>query len=236
MPVDNKRYKDSDSKKDAMKLKTDQGAEFNYDPVHFIRSHSKNNDPADVQTQIWEVVFEPDPKDSSRTLSHVATCGGNSICIIDVNSGTVLMKYKHKDIRENFYTLAWSTLELGGEKTNILASGGIKGEIRMFHPSSKVCFHEWKPSDKKNIAVNSLVFHSSEPTWLFCGTNDGHVSLFDIGTPTLPTYDGVNPQQLLKLFPTTGMFTTLRGVVLTRSGFWQELRLGLSDGRLIQRN
>ena len=28
---------------------------FNYDPVHFIRSHSKNNDPADIQTQIWEV-------------------------------------------------------------------------------------------------------------------------------------------------------------------------------------
>jgi len=114
------------------------------------------------------------------------------------------MKYKHKDIRENFYTLSWSTLELGGEKTNILASGGIKGEIRMFHPSSKVCFHEWKPSEKKNIAVNSLVFHSSEPTWLFCGTNDGHVSLFDIGTPSLPTYDGVNPQQLLRLFPDYG--------------------------------
>ena len=29
--------------------------DFKYDPVHFIRSHSKNNDPADVQTQIWEV-------------------------------------------------------------------------------------------------------------------------------------------------------------------------------------
>ena len=23
-----------------------------YDPVHFIRSHSKNNDPADIQTQV----------------------------------------------------------------------------------------------------------------------------------------------------------------------------------------
>ena len=98
---------------------------FNYDPVHFIRSHSKNNDPADIQTQIWEVrtmarrcgesceviivqvVFEPDPNDAAKTTSLVATCGGNSICIIDVNSGTVLMKYKHKDIKENFYTLAW---------------------------------------------------------------------------------------------------------------------------------
>merc|ERR1712055_655408 len=116
----------------------DQKDNFNYDPVHFIRSHSKLNDPADVQTQIWEVVFEPDPSDNSKTLSNVATCGGNSICLIDVNSGTVLMKYKHKDIRENFYTLAWTTLTLDDEKTNILASGGIRGEIRMFHPQNKV--------------------------------------------------------------------------------------------------
>ena len=72
---------------------------FNYDPMHFIRSHSKNNDPADIQTQIWEVVFEPDPHHADRTTSQVATCGGNSICIIDVNSGTVLMKYKHKELK-----------------------------------------------------------------------------------------------------------------------------------------
>ena len=52
--------------------------------------------------------------------------------------------------------------------------------------------------------MNSLIFHSSEPTWLFCGTNDGVVSLWDVGTPTLPTYDGVNPKQLLKLFPDYG--------------------------------
>jgi len=48
--------------KDAKKVKSDKKDEegsgkesFNYDPVHFIRSHSKNNDPADIQTQIWEV-------------------------------------------------------------------------------------------------------------------------------------------------------------------------------------
>jgi hypothetical protein len=47
--------------------------------------------------QIWEVVFEPDPQNPEKTTSRVATCGGNSICIIDVTSGTVLMKYKHKE-------------------------------------------------------------------------------------------------------------------------------------------
>ena len=38
-----------------------------------------------------------------------------------------------------------------------------------------------------------------QPTWLFCGTNDGVVSLWDVGTPSLPTYDGVNPSMLLKV-------------------------------------
>eukprot|EP00095_Tigriopus_kingsejongensis_P006498 maker-scaffold676_size113663-snap-gene-0.33 protein:Tk06498 transcript:maker-scaffold676_size113663-snap-gene-0.33-mRNA-1 annotation:"leucine-rich repeat and wd repeat-containing protein 1" len=190
------------------KLKTDDststGEVLAYEPVHFIRSHSKNNDPADIQTQIWEVVFEPDAQNSDKTTTLVATCGGNSICIIDVNAGTVLMKYKHKDLKENFYTLAWTTLNLEGEKTNILVSGGIRGEIRMFHPKHRVCFHEWRPVDKKSIAVNSLVFHSEKPTWLFCGTSDGYVTLWDIGSPSLPSYDGVNPVQLLRLYPDYG--------------------------------
>jgi len=177
---------------------------LSFDPVHFIRSHSKNNDPADIQTQIWEVVFEPDPEDASKTTSNVATCGGNSICIIDVNTGTVLMKYKHKELKENFYTLAWTTLLLGDQKSNILLSGGIRGEIRMFHPKHKVCFYEWRPVDRKSIAVNSLVFHSEKPTWLFCGTSDGMITLWDVGLPTLPSYDNVNPTRLLKLFPDYG--------------------------------
>ena len=70
--------------------------------------------------------------------------------------------------RENFYTLAWTTLLLGDQKSNILLSGGIRGEVRMFHPNHKVCFYEWRPVDRKNIAVNSLVFHSEKQTWLFC--------------------------------------------------------------------
>ena len=58
---DKKRPKvDSPNVKDVKKSKVDTSADgasktFNYDPVHFIRSHSKNNDPADIQTQIWEV-------------------------------------------------------------------------------------------------------------------------------------------------------------------------------------
>ena len=34
---------------------TDAGGHMSFDPVHFIRSHSKNNDPADIQTQVRHV-------------------------------------------------------------------------------------------------------------------------------------------------------------------------------------
>ena len=64
---------------------------------------------------------------------------------------TILDKNKYQNIffRENFYTLAWTTLQFGDTstessgksnhlKSNILVSGGIRGEIRMFHPENKV--------------------------------------------------------------------------------------------------
>ena len=114
-----------------------------YHPTHFIRTHSKNNDPSDSSTQIWGVVFEPDLENNNKTTNLVATCGGNIVCVIDVISGCVMMKYKHKDVKECFYTLAWSTLTIDGDKSNILVSGGVKGEIRVYHPSNKVCYYSW---------------------------------------------------------------------------------------------
>ena len=39
---------------------------------------------------------------------------------------------------------------------------------------------------------------------MFCGTSDGVVSLWDTGKPSLPTYDGVDVQMLVKLFPDYG--------------------------------
>ena len=114
------------------------------------------------------------------------------------------MKYKHKDVKECFYTLAWSTLTKEGVKTNILASGGVKGEIRMYHPRKKVCYYCWRPVDKKDVSVNSLVFHSSEPSWIFCATNDGVVTMWDVETPNLPDYNGCGHKLLMEISPNYG--------------------------------
>ena len=184
--------------------KVDVSEGINYSAVHFIRCHSKNNDPTDVKTQIWGVMFEPHPDDNNKTTHHVATCGGDSVTVIDVNSGIVEIKYKDKDTNEQFFTLAWTTLTVDDKKINVLATGGIQGEIKMIHPQNKVCYHTWRAVNSKKTAVYSLVFHSNQPTWLFSGSSDGLVTLWDVGTPILPSYDRVHPKIIMKLSPNFG--------------------------------
>ena len=58
--------------------KIDSSKAVSYEPEHFIRCHSKDNDSTDVKTPIWGVMFEPDPDDDSKASSHVATCGDNT--------------------------------------------------------------------------------------------------------------------------------------------------------------
>ena len=74
----------------------------------------------------------------------------------------------------------------------------------MYHPRNRVCYYSWRPVDKKNISVNSLVFHSSEPSWMFCATNDGVVTMWDVGIPNLPYYNGCEHKILIKMNPDYG--------------------------------
>ena len=49
------------------------------------------------------------------------------------------------------------------------------------------------------------------------GTSDGAMTLWDIGVPTLPSYEGVNPQLLLKRFPDYG---EIYNIAWTGSNRW----------------
>ena len=44
---------------------------FQYQPTHFMRAHSKYNDPSDSSTAIWGVVFEPDLENKNKTTQLV---------------------------------------------------------------------------------------------------------------------------------------------------------------------
>ena len=188
-----------------------------YDPTAFIRCHGtgrSNRAFTETKTQVWDIAFEPDKINPRKTTNIVATCGGNSICFIDINTGEVIMKYSHKEKGENFYTIAWTILpHKTGDKKSILVAGSKKGEISMFYPEGKDCFYVWPfcrnigEEDKdlkrwQKTAINSVVFHSIKTTWLFIGCKNGVIFLYDIGSDlVLPDYSSVDPQELLRLDP-----------------------------------
>lgn len=178
-----------------------------YEPVHFLRCHSFNNDPADSKTKIWRCAFQPsfkpstDPAATSNGANGtedarlsdsrlITTCGGDSICLIDCSSGKVMKKYKHA--KEDFYCVAWSTLQVmqadgekRGETTNIIAAAGQQGDIKLLQPDQLLCIALLKGHKKH---VNCLLFHTSNPCYLFSGSNDKSVMLWDIGVPVLPDF------------------------------------------------
>ncbi|KAK3876780.1 hypothetical protein Pcinc_018457 [Petrolisthes cinctipes] len=167
-----------------------------FQPMYFLRTHSKNNDPADVQTQIWQCSFEPKQGKSDSTNYTVATCGGSSVCFIDVESGGVILKYnrntKTATAGEILYAQVWSRVpldDLGLNSITILAAAGGRSTVVVMHPEAGVCYQMFRTVPNKAAAViNSLQFHPKKATWLFCGHQDGQIQLWDVGVPSLPSY------------------------------------------------
>ncbi|XP_005525903.1 PREDICTED: leucine-rich repeat and WD repeat-containing protein 1 [Pseudopodoces humilis] len=167
------------------KRKEDVSAE----PLHFLQCHSKGNSREDFKTQLWSGVFEPvldsgarkDPiVSSSRT---VATCGGESVCLIDCETGTVLKKYKVAT--EEFFSVAWTTLTMvisdsRKKAHNILAAAGRRGIVKLIHVAADFCYGEIK-AHKKPIAT--VCFSPTQETHLFTASYDKRIALWDIGIP-----------------------------------------------------
>ncbi|EMP28876.1 Leucine-rich repeat and WD repeat-containing protein 1 [Chelonia mydas] len=159
------------------------------EPFHFLQCHSKGNSREDFKTQLWSCVFEP-PLDSGTrkdpvvsTSRTMATCGGESVCLIDCETGIVLKKYKVP--AEEFFTVAWTTLTMvtndgRKKKHNILAAAGRRGIVKLIHVSADFCYGEIK-AHKKPIAT--ACFSPTCETHLFTASYDKRIGLWDIGVP-----------------------------------------------------
>ena len=123
----------------------------------------------------------------------MATCGGRYLCVINIESGDLLLKYCHKMKSQDFFTLSWSKMKFG----NILATGSSHGEIRLFHLDKEVSFYHW--IYKKGTAINAAKFHHQMPNLLFTASSDSVVILWNIGEPVPPSYNEANHEQLLYL-------------------------------------
>ncbi|NWU58520.1 LRWD1 protein, partial [Dromas ardeola] len=180
----------SGNKRSKTQANTEEEAEdVSAEPLHFLQCHSKGNSREDFKTQLWSCVFEPlldcgarkDPiVSSSRT---VATCGGESVCLIDCETGTVLKKYKVAT--EEFFSVAWTTLTMvisdsRKKSHNILAAAGRRGIVKLIHVAADFCYGEIK-AHKKPIAT--VCFSPTQETHLFTASYDKRIALWDIGIP-----------------------------------------------------
>ncbi|NXV50460.1 LRWD1 protein, partial [Uria aalge] len=180
----------SGNKRSKTQANTEEAAEdVSAEPLHFLQCHSKGNSREDFKTQLWSCVFEPlldcgarkDPiMSSSRT---VATCGGESVCLIDCETGTVLKKYKVAT--EEFFSVAWTTLTMvisdsRKKSHNILAAAGRRGIVKLIHVAADFCYGEIK-AHKKPIAT--VCFSPTRETHLFTASYDKRIALWDIGIP-----------------------------------------------------
>ncbi|XP_057295713.1 leucine-rich repeat and WD repeat-containing protein 1-like isoform X2 [Hydractinia symbiolongicarpus] len=151
---------------------------------YLLQTHSKNNDPKDTKTKVWMCEFEPNAEQPGKTTNIVATCGGDSICFIDCDTGMAIKKYK--EIGEEFYCICWTVIRFKNEltgfdrKVSMLAAAGVKGDIKLIDTFNLVCFksvsHHKKP-------VDALLFHPVEQNWMFSGSEDKTIVLWDLGIP-----------------------------------------------------
>ncbi|XP_049599187.1 leucine-rich repeat and WD repeat-containing protein 1 isoform X1 [Syngnathus scovelli] len=149
-------------------------------PLHVLQCHSKEDDPQDFSTQLWDCAFQPQPDLSGSRL--VATCGGESLCVIECETGAVMKKYRVAG--EEFFSLAWSTVLMSrgpgalAQPVSILAAGGKRGLVKLIHPRCNVAYGELRVSRK---ALSVLRFDPRQGNFLFTGCYDNRIVLWDIG-------------------------------------------------------
>ncbi|XP_071362031.1 leucine-rich repeat and WD repeat-containing protein 1 [Trachinotus anak] len=153
-------------------------------PLHVLQCHSKQDNSEDFSTQLWACAFQPLPDSTGGGGGSrlVATCGGDSLCVIDCETGMVMKKYKVHG--EEFFSLAWSTVLMsrgGGasaQHCSILAAGGKRGLVKLIHPRNNVAYGEFRAS-RKSLSV--LRFNHQQGNFLFTGSYDNKIVMWDIG-------------------------------------------------------
>ncbi|KAM3601345.1 uncharacterized protein V6R79_011031 [Siganus canaliculatus] len=152
-------------------------------PLHVLQCHSKQDSSDDFSTELWACAFQPLPDSTGAAGGSrlVATCGGDSLCVIDCETGLVMKKYKVPG--EEFFSLSWSTVLMSRDKASaqacvILAAGGKRGLVKLIHPRNNVAYGEFRASRK---ALSVLRFNPRQGNFLFTGSYDKKVAMWDIG-------------------------------------------------------
>ena len=172
---------DENRHKQAKKKINSKSKNLNFEPRIFWQCHSQEDGSSDFTTQVWCCAFEPDVKDNLMTTNIFASCGGNSVCLIDCE--TLKVESRFQQANEEFYTLSWTTVMIEGRATNLLLAAGNLGFIHLIHSEQALCYGRIKVHSSPVQTIRFL-----KDTLLVSAEKNGTVYLTDIDIPTIPEY------------------------------------------------
>ena len=160
---------------------------------HVVRCHARSASTPDARTIVWGACVLsadtdwPVPGGAPAAGAWTATCGEDSVVVLDAVRGEVVLKYRHPE-REDFYAVVATVLTQAPGTTAratgaplrlpVLAAAGGAGTIKLISPAHRVCYAELK-GHRKN--VNALLFHPANPRRLFSASSDATIQAWDIG-------------------------------------------------------
>ncbi|KAI3657459.1 hypothetical protein MP638_002271 [Amoeboaphelidium occidentale] len=145
--------------------------------LHF--REDANTDADMVAPDVSDSAFMPLCDDNEGKYV-VATCGSNSVCFTDCETGKVFMKYLHLDeVHEIFTCLAWTVVRnKEDDPVRLLAVAGEAKTVKLINYEIGTCF---KYLQGHTRPVVCLKFCTDNPNILLSGSEDGTVKRWDIG-------------------------------------------------------
>lgn len=153
----------------------DDSSDYNkvkYTPEVFIRCHCSNDNPRDSRTEVTCLTFIPHSDYPNSSL--VASCGGNSICLIDPSASTVVARYTHPSKDEKLTCLTWT---ISDDEETILASAGVSGCINLINICNFSCYFRWNGHDE---SITALEFHPCKSNYLFSASLDKCIKIWNV--------------------------------------------------------
>eukprot|EP01134_Creolimax_fragrantissima_P004791 CFRG4791T1 len=154
-----------------------------------LRIHSdpkSRNGAKDDSTEVWACAFHPQIDDQRIADNVVATCGGASLCITNVEQTKVL--FKLTDANDSFTCLTWvkdaAKLDqgfTGSTGLHVLAVAGQSGNVRLVDPWTRVAFDLLAGNGD---AILCLQAHPDKHNWLLAG-GGRTIDLWEVGAPAV---------------------------------------------------
>jgi hypothetical protein len=135
-----------------------------YDLGHIVRCHSRDQNPQDNTTHVYDCAFEKCKIESGKYTNICATVGGPIINFVDVNTGHVVKRFVDSKLynqsKEHFYRLEWTIID----NVSYLAAAGLHGDIKLINFDKSECVLRLDAHDKQ---IHSIMFHTRHSNILF---------------------------------------------------------------------